>query len=261
MRDDFSQSIKISLAARVAHCCSNPDCRATTSGPQGDTTGTVNVGVAAHITAASSGGKRFDGNLTSEQRSSIINGIWLCQNCAHKIDHDEPRYSVAVLYHWKLQAENAAHQGLGKPAGAKVTTSCQQVPMETIRVVQDKNSSWWSDGADEDGTLVMSAQFMGSIAEIAGKQVRIVTAELCSPPLQALRVLICDGHNGARPQFLRPSEVANVFIEFTMPPVSDLEADGTWRSSIILMDQFANRHEVRDAVFHPHPFGTSGLKH
>jgi len=35
-RDDFSNLIKKTLAARVGHRCSNPDCQAHTSGPQAD---------------------------------------------------------------------------------------------------------------------------------------------------------------------------------------------------------------------------------
>jgi hypothetical protein len=65
MRDDFSEDIKRALAARVANQCSNPDCRAVTSGPQTDPSKAVNVGVAAHITAASPGGPRHDPELRS----------------------------------------------------------------------------------------------------------------------------------------------------------------------------------------------------
>ena len=60
MRDDFKNSIKDKLAKRVGYRCSNSDCRKPTSGPQTEPSGVVNVGVAAHITAASSGGPRFD---------------------------------------------------------------------------------------------------------------------------------------------------------------------------------------------------------
>ena len=56
MRDDFTDEVKRILAARTGNACSNPDCRAVTSGPQNDPTKAVNVGVAAHITAAAEGG-------------------------------------------------------------------------------------------------------------------------------------------------------------------------------------------------------------
>jgi hypothetical protein len=114
MRDDFPIDVKRTLALRVRHTCSNPDCLAPTAGPQDDPSGTVNIGVAAHITAAASGGKRFDPNLTPEQRGSIDNGIWLCQNCAKLIDSDLSRFTEALLRAWKLVAEDRARLSLGK---------------------------------------------------------------------------------------------------------------------------------------------------
>lgn len=108
IRDDFNLRTKDSLAKRVGMRCSNPHCRQPTSGPEVDPQGSINVGVAAHITAASPGGPRYDPNLTGEQRQSIENGIWLCQNCGKLIDNDPVRYMVALLQQWKLLSEAAA---------------------------------------------------------------------------------------------------------------------------------------------------------
>jgi len=82
MRDDFNIDVKRTLAARVGNRCSNPACLALTSGPQKRSAKSLNIGVAAHITAASPGGPRYDSQLTQENREGIENGIWLCQNCA-----------------------------------------------------------------------------------------------------------------------------------------------------------------------------------
>src|SRR6266568_3374531 len=82
MGDDFSEAVKSLLASRVGNLCSIPGCRALTIGPQDDPTKAVNVGVAAHITAASPGGPRYDPGLSPEERRAPSNGIWLCQNCA-----------------------------------------------------------------------------------------------------------------------------------------------------------------------------------
>jgi hypothetical protein len=76
-----------------------------TSGPQQNPNKSINVGVAAHITAASLGGPRYNSALTSQERESIENGIWLCQKCAKLVDNDEKRYSVEILFDWKRQAE------------------------------------------------------------------------------------------------------------------------------------------------------------
>ena len=70
-RDDFSAPTKDALARRVGLHCSNPACWQITSGPADDPRRAVSVGVAAHITAASPDGPRYDPGLTPEQRGGI----------------------------------------------------------------------------------------------------------------------------------------------------------------------------------------------
>jgi len=108
MRDDFDAKTKEILARRVGYRCSNPDCRKLTSGPQEDPTKAVSIGMAAHITAASEGGPRYDSSLSPEERRSVDNGLWLCQNCAKLIDSDVQRYTPELLREWKRQAEQRA---------------------------------------------------------------------------------------------------------------------------------------------------------
>ncbi len=112
MRDEFKAATKELLARRVGFKCSNPGCRQPTSGPQADPSGTVNLGVAAHITAASPDGPRYDPTLTHEQRSSADNGIWLCQTDGKLVDNDKVRYTADGLRSWKTQAEAAAAREL-----------------------------------------------------------------------------------------------------------------------------------------------------
>jgi hypothetical protein len=104
MRDDFSAKTIRLLQGQVGYCCSNPDCRRVTIGPAVEQERTVNIGVAAHITAASEGGPRYDGSLASPARKSAGNGIWLCQVCAKLIDSDPARYTVDLLHGWKREA-------------------------------------------------------------------------------------------------------------------------------------------------------------
>jgi hypothetical protein len=108
VRDDFSLSTKELMAKRVAYRCSNPTCRHVTSGPQKDPDKAMNIGVAAHITAASEGGPRFNPALTPDERQATENGIWLCQSCAKLVDNDPLRYAVDVLQLWKKLAEATA---------------------------------------------------------------------------------------------------------------------------------------------------------
>jgi len=113
MRDDFSASIKRSLADRVAWKCSFPGCCEITIGPGSrDDAHVLNLGVAAHITAASPGGPRYDPDISPEERASIKNGIWLCKKHADLIDKDYTQFSAETLRQWKAQAEKRAFDNL-----------------------------------------------------------------------------------------------------------------------------------------------------
>jgi hypothetical protein len=87
--------------------CSCPDCRMPTAGPD-EAGGVTNTGVAAHISAASPGGARYDSSLSSQARRDITNGIWLCQVHAKLIDDDELAYPDALVRDWKETAEHMA---------------------------------------------------------------------------------------------------------------------------------------------------------
>ncbi|MGH3185812.1 MAG: hypothetical protein ACRDPY_15965 [Streptosporangiaceae bacterium] len=118
MRDEFSGAVKTVLAQRAAGRCSNPDCGAVTSGPGADPDRAVNVGVAAHITAASPGGPRYDPALAPAERAAAPNGIWLCQTCAKLIDTDLTLYTADLLRQWKARAEGQAAAMLAAGAGS-----------------------------------------------------------------------------------------------------------------------------------------------
>lgn len=107
-RDDFLKPVRELLARRVGYRCSNPNCRVLTAGPGDGDDGTVDVGVAAHITAAAKGGKRYDPHLTKEERRSAENGIWLCQVHAKLVDDAPERFTVELLREWKRLSEQAA---------------------------------------------------------------------------------------------------------------------------------------------------------
>jgi len=111
MRDNFTEEIKQLLADRVGNRCSNPDCKQLTSGPRTDGKA-INLGIAAHITAASIGGPRYDASLCPEERKSINNGIWLCHKCAALIDKDISKYTVDKINKWKSEAEKLASREL-----------------------------------------------------------------------------------------------------------------------------------------------------
>jgi hypothetical protein len=127
-RDDFSRQTIEVLANRAGNRCSNPGCRQPTSGPRTDPDKAVNIGVAAHITAASEGGPRYDPTLTPEARRHPDNGLWLCQNCAKLVDNDPTGYPVDLLRAWKRVAEDAARRDVEQPGSGQMGS---QKPTET----------------------------------------------------------------------------------------------------------------------------------
>lgn len=100
-RDEFSSAVKEIMAKRAGQRCSNPECRAVTSGPHDDYQKAINLGVAAHITAAAPGGPRYNQSISPGKRSAMVNGIWLCQNCAKLVDSDTARYPEEILIIWR----------------------------------------------------------------------------------------------------------------------------------------------------------------
>lgn len=108
MRDNFKQKTISNIARRVAYLCSNPKCRRHTVGPQEGDKGSINVGVAAHISAASVRGPRYDAWLSGDERRNASNGVWLCQTCSKLIDSDEKHFNIELLREWRRKAEERA---------------------------------------------------------------------------------------------------------------------------------------------------------
>lgn len=136
-RDDFNPATIRTLQERAGNRCSNLDCEKVTSGPHTDPQKVVRIGKASHICAAAPGGKRYDRNMTAEERSHISNGIWLCSNCATLIDTDEHQFPVNRLQNWKFAAEQKVKVDLkAMPADCPETYTCghcyQAVPTEAL---------------------------------------------------------------------------------------------------------------------------------
>ena len=93
-RDDFTQYQKETLAEKTDYRC----CRCGKDAKSD--------GQAAHITAASEDGPRYDKNMTSKQRKDISNGIWLCPNCHAKVDGSKAsKFTTEYLQDLKTKHE------------------------------------------------------------------------------------------------------------------------------------------------------------
>jgi hypothetical protein len=183
MRDDFTGTVKEELAKRVGYLCSNPRCRQPTSGPQSKPSGTVNIGVAAHISAASPGGPRYDPSLSPEERSSTTNGIWLCQTCAKLIDSDLSRYSVEKLSEWKSDAEKSAAIALENRRSPVAPT--EGVCLEAQRLMPDLLAEMREDIQGDESHLIREFVVLPSpTAVFATSKPRFAYNETCHPQLQ-----------------------------------------------------------------------------
>jgi hypothetical protein len=110
-RDDFSSQTKQFAALRAGYMCSFTGCSQLTTGPSDESPSAVaGIGEAAHICAASSGGRRYDPSMSSKERSHINNAIWLCATHARLIDRDEVTYTAEALQKMKRAHEATCAQ-------------------------------------------------------------------------------------------------------------------------------------------------------
>ena len=63
-------------------------------------------------------GPRYDAVLSSDERSSLDNGIWLCQNCGKLVDNDPRRFAPDLLREWKRLSEEAARLDIESPSSS-----------------------------------------------------------------------------------------------------------------------------------------------
>lgn len=120
-RDGFSKRTIATVAKRAAFICSNPDCRANTLAPAtADPSRFVYIGAVAHISGAAPGpgGARYRSELSSEQRRSIENAIFLCSSCATLIDKNGGvDFKELRLNGWKEEHECWILLNLNKRSG------------------------------------------------------------------------------------------------------------------------------------------------
>jgi hypothetical protein len=166
-RDDFSAPVKREVAARSGNRCSNPTCRLLTNRPDpARTDKSLNLGVAAHICAASAGGPRYDATMSPEERKSPNNAIWLCQSCSRIIDSSPDAFTVDGLLAWKRHAEIAATRD-SKVTGdyiGSLLVEIKALRLEIIRFVgywqgnSPTNTPWWQ-GIDSSDRIAMKDAF------------------------------------------------------------------------------------------------------
>jgi hypothetical protein len=129
-RDDFSNTTKAALAKRSGFLCAI--CRAVTVGPSAQSPMAItNVGVAAHIAAASPGGPRYSAAMTPAQRQDIANGIWLCGIHAKRIDDDVMTWPEAMLQRIKKVHEEHIAGAVGIAERHRIVATASSSPVRS----------------------------------------------------------------------------------------------------------------------------------
>lgn len=101
-RAEFTAATRKLIAQRAGFQCSVLNCGRLTVGPGPGSTDVIDIGVAAHIYAAVSGGPRGTGGLSTFERRSPENGIWCCFIHGKAIDSDKGNvFSAVQLKAWK----------------------------------------------------------------------------------------------------------------------------------------------------------------
>lgn len=153
MRDDFSREDKERLAKRAGFRCSAPHCGVSCVGPSDESVSAYSsIGRAAHITAASPKGPRFDPLMTTTERSSIDNGIWLCASDAALVDTNVAMYTIDVLRAWKREHEARVASTIGRVPGLIEAREAAFLDwVERVRAVLSKTTT---ERARPDGRLI-----------------------------------------------------------------------------------------------------------
>ena len=138
-RDNFSTSVINILGKRASYICSNPDCRASTIAPsEEDNEKFIYIGKAAHITAASTSGPRYDISLSSTERVAINNAIFLCSNCAEMIDKNNGiDFPVKLLLEWKDIHELWVGENLKDVNATKLRVMAKITDERVSRLISD----------------------------------------------------------------------------------------------------------------------------
>lgn len=155
LRDDFTQRTIADVAKSVGYRCSNPDCQRLTVGSNAEHDCVINLGVAAHVTAASSGGPRYDETAEAETRRGKDNCIWLCQDCAKLIDSNAQHFTVKLLQDWKRDAEKRTFRELVAPR--RRLGGAEEAAKNIETALGDAAGRTAGDGAAEFGKIRQAA--------------------------------------------------------------------------------------------------------
>ena len=147
-RDDFPLSTKRFVALRAGYQCSFAGCSRLTVGPSDESSSAIaGIGEAAHICAASPGGRRYDPSMSPEERSSIDSAVWMCAIHARLIDRDDMKYTAEGVREMKRAHEaECAAKVRGKLSQSPAAYDLFAIGPDVIRAgtLREVGGSEWS---------------------------------------------------------------------------------------------------------------------
>ncbi len=105
--------------------------------------------------------------------------------------------------------------------------------------------------------------FQGHVTNISGRANRVLRVEIPKPLTHATLLHLHNDYGARREQFLNPFENTNISAVFFVQPVV-ARAGEKWTSTLIFIDQYNNRHKVKNCVFRglaPPPQETNAPAH
>jgi hypothetical protein len=202
-RENFSSTVKKSMAASAGHQCSFPSCNQLTVGPGASTDYVSNSGYAAHIYAASAGGPRGQGGLSPQELKAAGNGIWLCGRHAKLIDNNRgTTYPPEVLLSYKALHEARVlleHEGLYPPIGWLHEFTVVQGPIFSGQQTFQLAKLNLIYGRNETGKTALAEWIAGFFdphqmerwIPVSGTDLN-VRMKVLNPKLQNLSMTVCD---------------------------------------------------------------------
>lgn len=118
----------------------------------------------------------------------------------------------------------------------------------TLAIVQDFKESRWGNEESPSGKPAMRVVFEGRVTDISGRPNRVLRAEIPKPLTHAQVLLLDENHNATRPQVLSPDECTGLLAIFSVQPVVGKERQA-WHAPVIFIDQYDNRHKIKQCVF------------
>jgi len=135
-----------------------------------------------------------------------------------------------------------------------ITRQKPKIPRETIKVVKNARENWWELGSI-NGQPAMQISGHLYVTNIFNNTVRILLAEIISPrkaKKNCVRSHVLTRHfrNNIYGNYeLVPNIATELSVDFWIqPPI--IKGNEDLKLTIILVDQFDNRHKIKDIIFY-----------